>query len=77
MATHSSVLAWRIPGTGEPGEDRQIDQWNIIEFPEIEPHEYGQLVLDKDAKVIQQGKNNHFNKWCLNDFISILNKTKL
>ena len=20
MATHSSALAWRIPGTGEPGE---------------------------------------------------------
>ena len=20
MATHSSILAWRIPGTGEPGE---------------------------------------------------------
>ena len=20
MTTHSSVLAWRIPGTGEPGE---------------------------------------------------------
>ena len=20
MATHSNVLAWRIPGTGEPGE---------------------------------------------------------
>ena len=20
IATHSSVLAWRIPGTGEPGE---------------------------------------------------------
>ena len=20
MATHSTVLAWRIPGTGEPGE---------------------------------------------------------
>ena len=20
MATHSSVLAWRIPGTGEPGD---------------------------------------------------------
>ena len=20
MATHSSVVAWRIPGTGEPGE---------------------------------------------------------
>ena len=22
MATHSSVLAWRIPGTGEPGGQR-------------------------------------------------------
>ena len=22
MATHSSVLAWRIPGTGEPGGGR-------------------------------------------------------
>ena len=22
MATHSSVIAWRIPGTGEPGELR-------------------------------------------------------
>ena len=22
MATHSSVLAWRIPGTGEPGDCR-------------------------------------------------------
>ena len=22
MATHSSVLVWRIPGTGEPGELR-------------------------------------------------------
>ena len=22
MATHSSVLAWRIPGTGEPGESQ-------------------------------------------------------
>ena len=20
MATHSSVLAWRVPGTGQPGE---------------------------------------------------------
>ena len=26
MATHSSVLAWRIPGTGEPG----IDGWAAV-----------------------------------------------
>ena len=25
MATHSSILAWRIPGTGEPGELRLWD----------------------------------------------------
>ena len=24
MATHSSVLAWRIPGTGEPGGERLL-----------------------------------------------------
>ena len=24
MATHSSVLAWRIPGTGEPGGQLSI-----------------------------------------------------
>jgi len=28
MATHSSVLAWRIPGTGEPGGCRL---WDHIE----------------------------------------------
>ena len=25
MATHSSVLAWRIPGTGEPGGLPSVD----------------------------------------------------
>ena len=25
MATHSSVLAWRIPGMGEPGGLRRVD----------------------------------------------------
>ena len=29
MATHSSVLAWRIPGTGEPGACRL---WGCTEF---------------------------------------------
>ena len=30
MATHFSVLAWRIPGTGEPGE-----------LPSMGPHRVG------------------------------------
>ena len=33
MATHSSVLAWRIPGTGEPGGCRL---WNHTESDTIE-----------------------------------------
>ena len=29
MATHSSILAWRIPGTGEPGGLRSIGQQRV------------------------------------------------
>ena len=31
MATHSSVLAWRIPGTGEPGGPRGHKESDTIE----------------------------------------------
>ena len=29
MATHSSVLAWRIPGTGEPGGLRSMGSLRV------------------------------------------------
>ena len=29
MATHSSVLAWRIPGTGELGELQSIGLYRV------------------------------------------------
>ena len=29
MATHSSVLAWRIPGTGEPGELPSMGSYGV------------------------------------------------
>ena len=29
MATHSSVLAWRIPGTGEPGGLRSVGSYRV------------------------------------------------
>ena len=34
-------------------KNRQIDQWNRIEYTEIYPHKYSQLIFDKGEKAIQ------------------------
>ena len=62
-------------GTGT--KNRNIDQWNRIENPEISPSTYHQIIYDKGGKTTQCWEDSLFNKWCWENWIATYIKSEI